>query len=417
MADDPKRATEKRGRIAPTTGIPPTFELSVTGGPDKGKKLGLDAAAPQRILLGHSAACTLRLSDRTVSRRHASVDLAGDRLRLHDLDSTNGTLVNGVAIREVFLAGGEVVRLGDTTLAITKKLPRYIELPAGTNFGRVLGESAAMRKLFPVFKRLASVVDPVLIEGEGGVGKELLAEELLAQSSKKDGRFSVLSCNGVPQLELDRDLETLLADADLSALFVDELADLSAKAQGTLLSAIDRRDLRVITATRRDPDREVEEGRLREDLFFRLVGARVELPPLRERAEDVVLLARHFWRELSATDDLPDDFAVRWEGHRWPGNVRELRATVLAAFANATSASSADTVVAGDSPEGGEARDLIEDVLGRGLPFSRAKQMVNHEFKRRYVAHALDLHGSVAKAARASGLAHRYFQMIKSQRR
>ena len=113
------------------------------------------------LLVGKSPACTVRITDEAVSRRHLALDVVGTRIRVLDLDSTNGTRVNGAWIREALLAGDEVVRIGDTGIAVRRKGPRYVSLPQQTSFGRVFGSSAAMRKLFPSLGRIATIGDPV----------------------------------------------------------------------------------------------------------------------------------------------------------------------------------------------------------------------------------------------------------------
>jgi transcriptional regulator with GAF, ATPase, and Fis domain len=173
-------------------------------------------------------------------------------------------------------------------------------------------------------------------------------------------------------------------------------------------------DVRILAATRRDLDREVAAGRFRDDLFFRLAVARIELPPLRQRRGDVALLAAHFWTELGGgAESLPHDFAQRFEEYPWPGNVRELYNAVVRRLA----LGDLGPIVSNRAsiPEGAPI-DAIEQILAQGLPLPRARQQIVDEFERRYVERVVQAHGgNVSRAAKASGIGHRYFQKIRAR--
>jgi two-component system response regulator HydG len=211
-------------------------------------------------------------------------------------------------------------------------------------------------------------------------------------------------------------------------LFIDEIGDLDLALQPKLLRAIQRSevrrvggerwipvDVRIMAATRRDLDVEVQEGRFRDDLFFRLVVARVELPPLRERIGDVAVLAHHFWSELGGgTSPLPYDVLRRCESYRWPGNVRELYNEI----ARRVALGDMDQPLRSrsEAPPAAEEKDFLEAVLGMDLPLVRARDRVLEEFQRRYVHRVLAQHGgNVTRAAEASGIAHRYFQVLRAR--
>jgi transcriptional regulator of acetoin/glycerol metabolism len=189
-------------------------------------------------------------------------------------------------------------------------------------------------------------------------------------------------------------------------LFIDELAQLDDHGQARLLEIIEESSVRVIGATTADLDAAVEEEGFSDSLFQALSCARVEVPPLRERAGDIVLLARKFWVELGGAGKLPADFLAGLARHRWPGNVTELRERVLARIVHGS-------YDAAELPENADFASLT-----RGdLPFSRARQAMLAAFEQRYVANLLERHdGNVTRAAAASGLALRYFQRIKSRR-
>jgi transcriptional regulator with GAF, ATPase, and Fis domain len=218
--------------------------------------------------------------------------------------------------------------------------------------------------------------------------------------------------------------------ADGGTLFIDEIGDLELGLQPKLLRALERSevrriggerwirvDVRLIAATRRDLDREVQLGRFRDDLFHRLAVGRIELPPLRSRRGDVELLARSFWQQLGGdAAGLPADTLARWRDYAWPGNVRELRNAVARRIELGDLAQSRPI----DDGDGALAlsEDFISKVIDAKLPIVQARQRVVNEFERRYIARILaDNGGSIAKAASASGIARRYFQLLRARSR
>ncbi len=397
------------------------FVLAVVSGPDAGQVLTLDASGPSRALLGQSPVCVLRLSDAKVSRRHASVSVMGDHVELRDLGSTNGTTVNGVLVREAILVGGEAIRVGDTVLSVQREAPRFVELTQATSFGKILGESPAMRKLYPVLASLAASEQAVLVEGETGTGKSLVAEELHAASRRKDGSFVSLETSALASSDIGNRLfgfgddAGLLAAARGGVLFIDEIGNLPRDVQARLRDVLDGADVRLIAATRRDLDRDVQNERFDERLFFMLASGRIELPALRERDGDVASLARQFWAELApangAQADLPEDFLPRFEHYPWPGNIRELRSAIVSRMTLGELGASFRTTEAK-----AHGLDFLASVIEEDLPFPAARERVVMEFERRYVERVLARHGgNVTRAARASGVAHRYFQLIRAR--
>ena len=397
------------------------FVLAVVSGPDAGKVLSLDASGPSRALLGQSPVCVLRLSDAKVSRRHASVSVMNDHIELRDLGSTNGTTVNGVLVKEAILVGGEAIRVGDTVLSVQREAPRFVELTQATSFGKILGESPAMRKLYPVLASLAASEAAVLLEGETGTGKSLVAEELHTASRRKDGPFVSLETSALASSDIGNRLfgfgddAGLLAAARGGVLFIDEIGNLPRDVQARLRDVLEGSDVRLVAATRRDLDRDVQNERFDERLFFVLASGRVELPALREREGDVASLAKQFWAELApahgAAADLPEDFLPRFEHYPWPGNVRELRSAVVSRMTLGELGASFRTTEAK-----AHGLDFLASVIEEDLPFPAARERVVMEFERRYVERVLARHGgNVTRAARASGVAHRYFQLIRAR--
>ena len=441
--------TVARARPPSPTMRAPTFVVTVIEGPDVGRRLVIDGEAGTRVLVGQSPACALQLTDPQVSRRHAAFELEGARLRLLDLGSTNGTAANGLAVTDVFLeGGGERIHLGETTLRVDRGEARTnIELPSATSFGRMTGASPEMRRLYPLCERLAKTSVPVIVEGETGTGKEVLAESLHARGPRANAPFIVFDCTAVPENLMESALfghekgaftgatsvrRGVFERAHGGTLLIDEIGDLGLALQPKLLRAIERGevqrvggdrwikvDVRVIAATRRDLDREIQEGRFRDDLFFRLAIARIELPPLRRRTGDVGVLTRKFWADLGGDPGaFPYALIAQFEKYAWPGNVRELHNAVMRHVALGEVSIEDDPSNPGDVGEVAVAHDPVAEVLAERLPFPRARDRVLHAFERRYVEQVLGEHGgNVGKAAAASGIALRYFQMIRARHR
>jgi DNA-binding NtrC family response regulator len=418
------------------------FTLTVTAGQDAGAAVRLDGSQPSRVLIGQSPACELRLSDPLASRRHAALEIAGQHLRIKDLGSTNGTVVDGLSVIEANLQGGETLRIGGSTILVERgPAPPPAALAMTTRFGRVLGWSREMRRLYPLCDRLAASDIPVIIEGETGTGKEVLAESLHEEGPRAAGPFVVFDCTAVPPNLVESELfghergaftgavttrKGVFEQAHGGTLLIDEIGELDVALQPKLLRSLERTEIRrvggdrwtkvsvrVIAATRRDLDREVQAGRFRDDLFHRLAVGRIELPPLRERRGDVGLLARHFASQLGSKEsDLPSHVLTRWEDYSWPGNIRELRNAVARYLALGELEHAH-----GEGAQDESTNDVIADVLTRRLPLIQGRQKVVDEFERRYVEQVLAEHGgNVARAAAASGIGRRYFHMIRARR-
>ncbi|WP_437654599.1 sigma 54-interacting transcriptional regulator [Sorangium sp. So ce1182] len=521
--DDDAASTELvPGPVRPTAAAAESFALSVMAGPDEGRRFTVAPGLPSRVLAGTSPACDIALTDRLVSRRHAAFELAGARLRVTDLGSTNGTFVQGIRVGDAYLQGSELVRLGETVLRVEALgVTQAVELSRAVRFGKLVGASEEMRRLYPLCERLASSSVPVVIEGETGTGKEVLAEAIHEQGPRAAGPFVVFDCTAVPPTLVESALfghergaftgasearRGVFEEAHGGTLLLDEIGDLDLALQAKLLRAIQRSevqrvgsnrwvrvDIRVLAATRRDLEREIQAGRFRDDLFFRLAVARIELPPLRKRRGDVTVLAHHFWRQLAGRGaPFPQGFSERLEDYDWPGNVRELynavarrvalgeAAPIETTRAGLTSAcaplstpgpastpglasppgpastpglasppgpastpglasppgpastpqpgpaaqpstpvppSSAGPAGACGGAEPATADDIIEEILALDLPLARARERIVEHFERRYVQRVLAQHGgNVRSAAAASGIARRYFQILRARR-
>ncbi|MDX2023005.1 MAG: sigma 54-interacting transcriptional regulator [Deltaproteobacteria bacterium] len=444
MSSPPDPRTVLRQRLASS----PTLEFVVTvaTGASRGAQVVVDAHRPSRVLVGHSPACDLLVQDSLVSRRHLAMEVCDGRLRLVDLDSRNGTRVGGVLIKEAFVVGGQPVEVGETILLVEPRRATPSKRTATDTFGKLVGGSDAMTRLFPLCHSLAASDVPVVLEGETGTGKEVLAESLHEAGPRAAGPFVVFDCTAVPANLMESALfghergaftganETrpgIFEEADGGTLFIDEIGDLALELQAKLLRALEKYqvrriggktwrtvNVRVLAATRRDLDNEVQAGRFRDDLFYRLAVGRIELPPLRERRGDIELLARHFWARIAGRGrPIPEDFLERLKTYSWPGNVRELQNTV------------ARRVALGDGVQIGLGIGMtkatatgidgaIASILDADLPLPRARELAVAEFERRYLERILEKHGgSVKQAAAASGLALRYFQLLRARTR
>jgi len=309
--------------------------------------------AGEDLVLGRSggAFAPHTFEDDRVSRRHASITLEGTQLRLRDLGSHNGTYLNGRRVDDAPLSLGDVVGIGKVLLVVTQLGPR-----STASRSRLLGQSQGLRRALDLVSQVAQRDTTVLVLGESGVGKELIAREI-HEASGRGGKLVVVNCaamaDGVISSELfghvsgafssaETPRAGLVAQARAGTLFLDEIGDASASLQASLLRLLQERearpvgadqtvqvDARFVAATNRPLARDVRAGQFREDLYARLSRCVVHVPPLRERREDILTLARHFAREaLGEQPRFSHQLAAALVRHDWPGNVRSLQSTV-----------------------------------------------------------------------------------------
>jgi DNA-binding NtrC family response regulator len=332
-----------------------TAVLRVVAGPEAGASATLD----RRATVGSSEENSLVLTDPQVSRNHLEV-LAHDLGWLvRDRESRNGTFYRGAQIREVLLAVGAELRIGATVLRIERSAERSISIEPREGFGTLVGASRAIQEVFGLLAAVAPTETTVLILGETGTGKELAALEVHRTSPRGDGPFIVLDCGAIPGELVESELfghekgaftgatadhAGIFEQAGGGTVFLDEIGELPLAMQTRLLRVLDQRtvkrigsarprsvDIRVVAATHRDLAEMVREGSFRQDLYYRLGVVEVRLPPLRERLEDIPLLARHFLRRAGCAN--PDEVLVPrvlevLATRAWPGNARELRNVV-----------------------------------------------------------------------------------------
>ena len=334
--------------------------VAVVEGADKGKSFEFDRP---RCTIGRSSICDLTLTDRAVSGTHCEIEAVEGGWVLRDLGSTNGCYVGDVRLREAVLPLGARVRMGTTVLQIEPgKGVVEIPLSSGDRWHELVGRSVAMRQVFAQLEKVAPLDVTVLVTGETGTGKELVARALHKSSKRAAGPLVVQDCSALP-----RDLvESVLFGHEKGAftgaterragsfeqahggtLFLDEVGELPLDLQPKLLRVLENRevrrvggaqtlpvDVRVVAATHRDLRAMVSAGTFREDLYYRLGVVSVELPPLRARREDVPLVAQALLEQFCRRHPEmgPRTFGVgvtdRLSGLAWPGNVRELRNVV-----------------------------------------------------------------------------------------
>jgi DNA-binding NtrC family response regulator len=316
-----------------------------------------------------------------------------------------------------------------------------VPLSEHDRFGELVGRSPAMRALFARLERLAASDTTVLVTGPTGVGKELVALSLHEQSPRATKAFEVVDCGSIPRNLAESELfghekgafTGALASrpgaferADGGTIFLDEIGELPLDLQPKLLRALEARevrrvggeklvgfDVRVVAATNRDLLREVEAGRFRADLYYRLAVATVDVPALRERKEDIPPLVEHLLAALArgAPPRFGEDTLARLAAYDWPGNVRELRnavETLVALGESSPLPGGAAAVVPGASVGAAGAAtdaDSLRVAVDVNVPLKQAKQVVIDEFERVYVSRLLDVHGgNVSAVAREAGM-------------
>jgi DNA-binding NtrC family response regulator len=318
----------------------------------------------EEIRIGSMDDNDIVLSDDTVSRYHCKIIQDDTGYVLVDLRSTNGTFVNKVRVREAFLKPGCVIAFGQSQLKFNAREEEVEIVPSGSDHcGGLIGGNPKMREIYSIIEKIAPTATTVVIDGETGTGKEVVAQAIHSLSPRSrgpDSQFVVFDCGAVPPNLIESELfghekgsftgammtrAGLFETADGGTLFLDELGELPIDLQPKLLRALEQRevrrvgaskaqkvDVRIIAATNRNLEDEVKAGRFRQDLFYRLSVVRLHLPALRDRTDDIPALVQHFL-ETGHYNRKPDAPKVRGvtrdamtalQAYPWPGNVREL---------------------------------------------------------------------------------------------
>ncbi len=344
--------------VVPTTRAPATAWVVVAAGTPDERRIEVGDLA---IFIGSDPAAQVCVPDPHVSRRHAEILRAGGAVVLRDLQSRNGTYVDGIAIKEVNLDGPATIRIGGTTIRFETEARTPVAGPR--RMGDAVGSSPEMQGVFEMLERLAPSDLTITLLGETGVGKDVLACAVHDASTRRSGPFVVFDCGAVTPTLIESALfghekgaftgaaatvTGAFERAHGGTLFFDEVGELSPELQPKLLRALEQRkiqrvgstvelpvDVRILAATNRDLEAEVAQGRFRQDLYFRLSAAVVAVPPLRARLADLPELVDAILtgegRRLRVTRETLDALA----SYDWPGNVRELRNVLMAAAAMA----------------------------------------------------------------------------------
>jgi transcriptional regulator with GAF, ATPase, and Fis domain len=399
--------------------------LEVHQGPDSPK---IAQVRQTRFRVGALPSNDLRLTDPAVSRHHFELLLEDGGFRIRDLGSRNGTFVGDVQVREAILSQNARIRIGDTVIAFSLA-DESVDVPASPadRFGSLLGRSRAMRELFLELERVAATDATVLINGETGTGKEAVAEAIVGASPRAQGPLVIVDCGALAPTLVESELfghekgaytgavgscAGAFERADGGTVLLDEIGELPLPLQPKLLRVLDTRqvqrlggrtrkkfDIRILAATHRVLEEKVNQGSFRADLYYRLSVISLRLPPLRERREDIPLLAEHFLaRDLEAMQTiLTPEIVERLTEYGWPGNVRELR--------NAVERLALGSDPIGNGPCIQGASETSSGPIDLNTPFRIQKDRLIRDFEARYAKSLLEYSpGNVSKAARKAGM-------------
>lgn len=395
----------------------------------------VDLANGSAITFGRSREADILVSDQSVSKVHFSLRAVAAGVELEDLGSKNGTWYASRPIRRITLRPGDEFWAGGCHVELLDLEDVTVEVSAQTELGPLAGECVRMRELFALMMRLAPTPLDMLIEGETGTGKELVAQTIHELSKRAHGPFVVLDCSTLPSTLADatifgfrrgaftgaeHDQAGMFEQAHGGTLFIDEIGELSAPLQMKFLRALDRRqvsrlgepgtvrevDVRILAATNRDLDAEVRAGRFRSDLYHRLGHAALRLPALREREFDAIMLAEQFLHELAQEGEIEqptaiaDDAKTLLATYDWPGNVRELKTAIRrAAFVCSNGVIKSENIRLGRT-------DGFAHKLSKAMDDGRAQNYKDlHKLVDRvYLPSVLDEHGSITAAAEHLGI-------------
>ncbi len=432
MKPEPTTGTERleHTRVEPGHRVK-SFRVEVREGPDEGAAPVSSGGA--KVTVGSGVGNTLRLAhDRKASRFHLELTPGVRSVIVRDLGSTNGTRIDAARFRDaaVELFESADLQVGETWVRvdIDAEMAVVPTLEAPT-FAAMVGRSPVMRAVFERTRQVAPTKIPVLITGENGTGKELLARAIHAHATGRGGRFVVVDCSAVPETLAESEFFGTerggftnaarragpFERAHRGTLFLDEIGELPLSLQPKLLRVLEegtvqrvggsqrhKVDVRVVCATNRDLRRRLNDNTFRTDLFFRLAGCEIEVPPLRERLDDLDDLIEAILRDVCRDDDLAPDTRLGPEQveamrrREWPGNIRELRHHVrlLAHGISPTVHRAADAVATATL-----AGANLEDVWM--LPKAQADAHFEKEYLLRLFARC---EHSVTAAATAAGL-------------
>ena len=396
--------------------------------------------------IGSSDHNDLTIHDSTVSKRHCEISVEQSGYLIRDLDSTNGTLVQGVRISSAHLAPGSEIQLGKTRIVFCPlQDANDIPLSRHESFGKMIGRSVPMRRIFYLAETYSPTDVTVMITGETGTGKEVLADEIHNHSNRKDKPFIVIDCAAISKELIESELfghvkgaftganadrQGAFELADGGTVFLDEIGDLSPELHPKLLRVLEKReirrvgcnkvrkiDVRIISATNRNLANEVNEGHFREDLYYRLSVVHLELPPLRRRREDIAPLVKQFLTDLQGEDAIKQlsDFDRTMEilkRHEWPGNVRELKNLIELAFYSERRPVDLSAFLSLVNLRSNSKQEP-ELTFSADKPFKDAKNDLIEEFERAYLNDLLAKNQqNISRSAREAGIERAYLQRL-----
>jgi len=422
----------------------PAVDLVVVEGASRGVRVTLEGGAGT---IGSAAGNRLCIADPQVSRLHCEIRLRPDAITLRDRGSTNGTFVDGVRVRDVDVPAGALVRVGTSAFRVeVHDEPAFVPLSDRTSLGDLVGGSFEMRRVYAVLERIAPTDSTVLLQGETGTGKEVVARTIHALSRRSARPFVPVDCGSIPASLFESELfghvrgafsgavsdrRGVFEEAQGGTLFLDEIGEVPVELQPKLLRALETRsvrpvgtntarpvDVRIVAATNRPLAKAVNEGAFRDDLYYRLAVVDVLLPPLRE---DIAPLAAHFLARLTGEEEgareLPGPFAAALAQRDWPGNVRELRNFVERSLAlgllDEGARGGAPPVPPVTRPVAGTAAEQVADLVPLDRPLKDARQAWMMSFESVYARHVLQrAAGNVTRAAELAGVSRRFLQRL-----
>lgn len=418
------------------------FRITVLKGPKTGHSW---ESGTDRCSIGSHPSNDLVIQDPTVSRFHCEVQIAKKGARIRDLDSLNGTVVDGVQVCDGYVRNASSIRMGATSVQF-KWCSENNPLPLSerTEFGSLVGSSVAMRTVFALLERAADTESTVLLEGETGTGKGQMALAIHNASARKNAPFLTVDCSSIPGTLLESELFGhergaftgaldrrlgMFESANGGTIFLDEIGEMPPELQPKLLRVLQDRvirrvglsreqpvDVRVIAATNRDLRTEVNLGRFRSDLYFRIAVLKISIPPLRQHPDDMAQLVNHILQSLGADEAMASqfrsqEFIAQLKRSAWPGNVRELQNFLERCL------------VFHDAPPVAENLEPSSQVssppashappVSSSLPFADARKVAMDQWEKRYLEELMAAHGGkVLQAAAAAGISRVYLYKL-----
>ncbi len=416
---------------------PTRAKLFVATGADKGRSVSVGNEA---ILVGAHEACGLVLVDRSVSRRHAKVYRSGDYVIVEDLGSTNGTFYHDARVREVFVPLGQEICFGKVRVKIVPEELTVESKPIPEDrLGPLIGGDVRMREIFSLIEDIAASDVTVVIEGETGTGKELVAKAIHERSSRTSKPFVVFDCANQPKDLIESALFGHVKGAFTGAtsprsgaferasggsIFLDELGEFGLDLQPKLLRVLESRevqkvggdeydpvDVRVVAATNRNLKAEVRGGNFREDLYYRLAVVKIVMPSLRERLSDIPILVEHFLGLAGNPCTVDPASFASLEAYNWPGNVRELKNVVDRAAALSRGKTNVDLARFLTDRDDERPSASAGVAIDKFTSFKEAKGRVISDFESQYILTLLREHGNnISLAAREAGIDRKHFK-------